>query len=445
MKSKIKSIIAKISKRKLVKNFLLIFTGQGIASIFTLVATVLIIAGIGSEQHGILIVVQTYATFFFSLFSFKTFHALIKYLVKARQNKNETDVKMYIKWSLVLDVGSLIFMFIMGILLRDPVIKLMGWPNEMRQYVILYLLIQLVNINGTTTGVLRSYEKYNYVVRGQIISTLIRCVGYTICFAIRRDFVSFFIAEIIATLSNYLLLIYYTYKVLKAENLLDFYKVKLKNKKEFLKFNLYNNLTVTLDLPVNQVTQLIINKYLGFAANSAYSVFEKLGAIINKLGDPINQIIYPEMNLHIAENNIDAAKKLSRKLKKLMIVVFAGSACLTLLTYRLWFHILIPDGNGYLWAFVLYLAFVSYVNGAMGTHNLFLALGYVKYNIPILVVVNSLYLVFLFIAVQKIGLIGVILVYLIQAMSMVLIKELILKKNQYKEYVSKPRRRKSNA
>lgn len=439
LKSKIKKIIDKISKRKLVKNFLLIFTGQGISSIFGLLATILIIGGIGSEEHGVLIVVQTYATLFYSLFSFKTFQGLIKYLARARQKNNKTDIKMYIKWSLVLDVISLILMFIIGILLKNPVIKLMKWPVTMKKYVIIYLATQLFYIQGTTIGVLRSYEKYNYVVRSQIISNVVRCIGYGFCLMLSRNFISFFIAEMIATLSNYMLLIIYTYKVLKQEKLLDFYKIKLVNKKEFLMFNLYSNLTSTLDLPINQITQLIVNKYLGFAANSAYNVFEKLGTIINKLGDPINQIIYPEMNLKIVENDIETAKKLSRKLKKLMLVIFIVTAGGTLLTYPLWFHLFIDNVHKYLFAFILYLAFISYVNAAMGTHNLFMALGYVKYNVPILIVVNTIYLLILFYGIQIIGLTGVILAYLLQSVGIVIIKEIILKKNKYLEYSPKKR------
>ena len=433
MKQKIKKIWDKLSRRKLVKNFLLIFTGQGISSVFGLLATILIIKGIGSNKHGILIVVQSYASLFYGLFSFKTFQALIKYLAQAKKEKNKNDIKMYIKWSLVFDISSLILMLIVGILLRDPVIKLMGWPVEMKKYVILYLITQVFYIQGTTIGVLRSYEKFDYVVKGQITSNIVRFLGYGICLLINKTFISFLIAEIVAVMTNNILLIYYTYKVLKQEKLLDFYKVKLKNKKEFFVFNIYSNLTSTLDLPINQITQFIINKYLGFAANSIYNVFEKLGTIINKLGDPINQIIYPEMSLRIVENDYESAKKLSSKLKKLMLGIFLIVAVGTLITYPLWFHLFVSEPNKYIFSFILYLAFISYANAAMGTHNLFMALGYVKYNIPILIVVNIIYLLFLFYGIQMIGLTGVILAYLLQSIGMVIIKEIILKKNKYKE------------
>lgn len=430
MKRKAKELL----KRNLVRNFLLIFTGQGISSILTLISTVLIIKAVGSEKHGILIVTQTYALLFYSLFSFKTFQALIKYLAKARKEKDEEKIKMYIKWSLVLDVGSLFIMLVVGILLQNPVLHLMKWPSEIKSYIIIFLVSQLFYIQGTTIGVLRSYEKYNYVIKAQIYSNVVRVTGYLGCLFLYNEFLAFIIFEIIASMVNYLLLIFYTIRVLKEERLLDFCKVKLKYDKEFISFNIYSNLTSTLDLPINQVTQLIINKYLGFTANSVYNVFTKLGSLVNKLGDPINQIIYPEMSKKVVDGDNNGAKRLSHKLKLLMLSVFAVMAVGTLVTYPLWLHYFINEPEKYLLSFIVYLAFISYSNAAMGTHNLFMSLGYVKYNIPILLIINIIYLVLLFYLIQSFGLLGVISAFFIQAIGVVIVKEIILRKNNYEEY-----------
>ena len=202
---------------------------------------------------------------------------------------------------------------------------------------------------------------------------------------------------------------------------------------DFLKFSIYSNLTSTIDLPVNQITSLIINKYLGFEATSVYNVFGNIGSIINKLGDPISQIIYPEMNKMINQKNLKGAQKLSYRLKIIMLAMFCGGALVVSTTYSLWLKILISNPNVYVIPLILYIGYSCYANSAMGTHNLFMALGYVKYNIPILLVVNIGYLVILFFAVQKYGLTGVIITYLIQAFAVVLIKELIMKKRNYQE------------
>lgn len=427
--------VKKLLSNKIIKNFLLIFTGQGISSVFGLVSTLLMIAGIGSGGHGIIIMTQTYATLFFSLFSFKSFQGLIKYLAISKAEQNMEAQKLYIKWSFIFDVCSLLLMFVAGILLRDFMIGFMGWDIEIKKYVSIFLFVQLFDVQGTTIGVLRSFEKYDYVIKALIISSAVRCFGYAVSFFAFKTFEAFFIAEAFATWVNFALTDLYTVKVLKDTNLLDFYKVPLKFKKDFFMFNLYSNFASTLDLPVNQITQLIINRYLGFAANSAYNVFERLGTIINKLGDPINQIIYPEMNNYIVQKEIPKAKKLSLRLQLLMFGIFIVTGVGTLITYPLWFHLFIPDVHAYLYTFVLYLGFICFVNAAMGTHNLFMAMGYIKYTIPILVVINPLYLVLLYFLIQWLGLAGVILSYFIQAVAVVAVKEVILYRHHYENIV----------
>lgn len=201
----------------------------------------------------------------------------------------------------------------------------------------------------------------------------------------------------------------------------------------FLKFSLYSNLTSTIDLPVNQITSLIINKYLGFEATSVYSVFGNIGSVINKLGDPISQVIYPEMNKMISQKDVASARKLSNHLKLIMLSLFSISTIFVVATHSLWLKYLISNPNEYVIPLILYIGYSCYSNSSMGTHNLFMALGYVKYNIPILLVVNAGYLGLLLFSVQHYGLTGVIATYLLQALAVVFIKEVIMRKRNYQE------------
>ncbi len=433
MKNKIKYYKKRASESKLVKNFFLIFSGEGVSSVFGFLATICIINALGSYQHGILVAIQTYTNLFYGLFSFKTFQALIKFLAKAEIDENEEDSKIYIKWSVLLDGFCLGATLIFGVVLKNLVINLMGWDDKISEYCVIYLCVYMLYFQGTTIGVLRYFEKYKYVVISNVVCSFIRCLGFAFCFLMKYDFFVFFVIDCIGNAAKFILMDFYTIQTLKQHKLLDFYKIKLRMRPDFLKFSIYSNLTSTIDLPVNQITSLIINKYLGFEATSVYNVFGNIGSIINKLGDPISQIIYPEMNKMINQKNLKGAQKLSYRLKIIMLAMFCGGALVVSTTYSLWLKILISNPNVYVIPLILYIGYSCYANSAMGTHNLFMALGYVKYNIPILLVVNIGYLVILFFAVQKYGLTGVIITYLIQAFAVVLIKELIMKKRNYQE------------
>lgn len=435
MQKIIKLIKDKFLSNKLVRSFILIFSGEGIGSFFGFFATILIINTIGSYQHGVLVGVQTYTNLFYGLFSFKTFQSLIKYLAKSESEKNKEMSKLYIKWSVLLDFSCLFLTLFFGYSLKNKVIQIMGWDNEISKYCIVYLLVYMLYFQGTSIGVLRFFENYNYVVRANVSCAVIRCVGFFFCFLFKLKFIVFFLIDCIGNLLKFTILDYYTIKTLKEHHLLDFYKVKLRICPDFLKFSFYSNLTSTIDLPVNQITTLIINKYLGFDATSVYNVFGNLGSIINKLGDPISQVIYPEMNQRISQKDITGAKRLSYRLKILMLGIFICGALFIYFTSSIWLHLFITEYSSYVFPLILYVAYVCYANSSMGTHNLFLALGYVKYNIPILIVVNSIYLVMLLYSVQRYGLTGVIITYIFQAFAVVFVKEIILRKNKYREFI----------
>ena len=250
----------KVINNKLFRNFLLIFSGEGIGSIFGFFATFFIINTIGSYQHGILVGVQTYTNLFYGLFSFKTFQSLIKYLAKSEASNDTEMSKIYIKWSLLLDFFCLALTLICGLFLRNLVISIMGWDNAISKYCAAYLIVYLLYFQGTSIGVLRFFENYHYVVKANVTCSLVRCIGFLICFLLKMDFIVFFAFDCIGNLIKFIMLDFYTIKTLRQHNLLDFYKVKLKMCLDFLKFSFYSNLTSTIDLPINQITTLIINK-----------------------------------------------------------------------------------------------------------------------------------------------------------------------------------------
>lgn len=161
MKNKIKCIENKVRENRLAKNFLLIFSGEGVSSIFGFLATIFIINAIGSYKHGILVAVQTYTNLFYGLFSFKTFQALIKFLAKSEKDNDVTMSKIYIKWSVLLDASCLIATLFFGIILKNSVINIMGWDAKISEYCILYLCIYMLYFQGTTIGILRYFENYN--------------------------------------------------------------------------------------------------------------------------------------------------------------------------------------------------------------------------------------------------------------------------------------------
>lgn len=428
-----KKIIKKVKENRLVNNFIVLLTGEGIGSVFSMLSFAIIIAAIGNEGNGMIISVQTYCILINSVFGFKSFQALIKYISNCIEKKDNNKIEEYIYQSYILDIAAVILATVFSFIFLGIYAKIMGWNLELIWYAKIYIIAFVFQIQGTPLGILRGFNRFNYITYNNVINAFFRLLLYSLGLVMNFEFEYFFFVETILVISQNIILNLLAYKTLKKNDLNKFYKRKIKIEKRFFMFNLYSNIASTIDIPVGTLTQAIINKYLGYADLSAYKAFEKIGSMIGKLGSPLSQIIYPEMNLLIARKEYKAAKRINDKLFIGISLIGCFMIIGTLVTYRFWLGYFIDGYQEYVISLILYLIFIVFVNGTVGVHSLFMALNYIRYTVPILLFVNILYLMLIYSVIKPLKLNGVILSLLIQAIAVVIIKVVMMKKNSYKE------------
>ncbi|WP_066874752.1 lipopolysaccharide biosynthesis protein [Clostridium mediterraneense] len=425
--------IKAIKENKLVKNFIVLLTGEGISSILSMLSVILIVKAIGLEGNGMILSIQAYCLLLTSIFGFKSFQALIKYISKEIQKENFEKVKNYIKQSYFLDIVAAVITMIVSFIFVNLYSKFMGWNNELLRYSYMFIVATVFQIQGTPIGILRIFDKFNYITYNNVIVSVLRVIFYLIGIFMGLKLNYFMYIELFLYVLPNITLNYLSYRTLKENKLQDFYKVKFKIDKNFFKFNFYSNISSTIDIPISHLTTIMINKYLGYSEISIYKIFEKIGSLIGKIGSPIGQIIYPELTEKISKKEYKKAKNMS---DKLMYYIGGAGIVLTIfayLTHKLWLWIFITDYGDYIYPLIIYLLFTVFINCTVGVHNLFLALNYIKYTIPILTIVNLVYLIIMYILITQIGLSGVIISLFLQAVIIVALKIIIMKKNSYEE------------
>ena len=425
--------IKAIKENKLVKNFIVLLTGEGISSILSMLSVILIVKAIGLEGNGMILSIQAYCLLLTSIFGFKSFQALIKYISKEIQKENFEKVKNYIKQSYFLDIVAAVITMIVSFIFVNLYSKFMGWNNELLRYSYMFIVATVFQIQGTPIGILRIFDKFNYITYNNVIVAVLRVIFYLIGIFMGLKLNYFMYIELFLYVLPNITLNYLSYRTLKENKLQDFYKVKFKIDKNFFKFNFYSNISSTIDIPISHLTTIMINKYLGYSEISIYKIFEKIGSLIGKIGSPIGQIIYPELTEKISKKEYKKAKNMS---DKLMYYIGGAGIVLTIfayLTHKLWLWIFITDYGDYIYPLIIYLLFTVFINCTVGVHNLFLALNYIKYTIPILTIVNLVYLIIMYILITQIGLSGVIISLFLQAVIIVALKIIIMKKNSYEE------------
>lgn len=416
---------------KIFNNILTLFKGNVVVSIVGLINTALLISALGIDNNGIIFMAQSYAMLFNSLFNFQSYSAVVRFVPRV-MNDSKEKIIIYLKQGFFLDFTTALLGMFMAFVLLEPISKLMKWDETIVKCMAIYIIIILFSTTGTMAGILRIYDKFKEAVYINLVEVLSKFILFIIGFKLKQGIYYFLIVEIISVALAMLAFMWFSYKTIREQNL-HFKNIKWKIDKEFFKFNLYSNLETAADLPLQYITPFIINAMLGLSDITIYKVIEKVGALIYKVTFPISQAIFPDLSKRIAQNNLQAALGLHKKAKKIIFVLGSIIVIGATITAPLWLGILIPVTFKNVLAMSIYLAFVVFTNMFIALHSIFNLLGYIKKNIPIILFANIIYLVILFKFTGMFGVIGVILSKIIQSVIVISSKEIILRKNNYRE------------
>lgn len=430
-----KEKISNIKKNKLIKNMFYILSGDGISALISVFCLSIVINSIGLEGNGKIILAQTYCYLFNDIFNFQAFNAIIKFLPYYIKSNNVIKLQENIKFSYILDIVTAIIGFIAGQSALSIISKILNWNGSVVIFARLYLFYILFNVTGTSIGLLRLYNKFKYITYTSVISNVVKLILYIVGLVLSLDTFYFLVVEFIWEILKNILLNIYTIKVLKDNNLKDWNKVKIRNNPEFLKFNFYSNLVSTMDLPIGHITSIIINQFLGVQELSIYKVFEKLGKILTKLCSAAGQALYPEISFRIAEKKYKEVKTLILKVFK--VILLAGIIIIigTLLSGEIWIEMFIPEGDKYIVILALYFMTLTITNAFMGMNHFYTAMGFIKYSLAIIPLVNIIYLMFLPYLLKNYSVLGLIIGFLLQGIMVILSKVIVIYMKFYKKQI----------
>jgi O-antigen/teichoic acid export membrane protein len=168
-------------------------------------------------------------------------------------------------------------------------------------------------------------------------------------------------------------------------------------------------------IPVRQLDLLIMNQFLTMQVVGIYKFYKEIVGVIGRLGDPLNQALYPEYAKLIgndkAEDSLTVTRKLNKILLSVSIAVLAG--------YLLTSHFVISRffGEEYLAHMPAYylLVFLNCINLYLTPINsLFIAAGFARFSFFIVLGNNILYLAASLIGCMYLGIYGLVLAFALQ-------------------------------
>ena len=95
----------------------------------------------------------------------------------------------------------------------------------------------------------------------------------------------------------------------------------MKLNKEQIRFIWWTNLRTIVRIPVRQLDVLIINLVMTLEMVGIYKVYKEIVYIISKLGEPLNQAIYPEYAKLIGKDKSSEAISVTKKVMMILLAL----------------------------------------------------------------------------------------------------------------------------
>lgn len=410
---------------KLLKNFLNIFSGDALASLFSIISVSFITKGIGVEKYGYIVLIQGVVALIDGVFNFQSWQGFIKFFPEIKENKEK--IKELIKFSYFLDIGTAILAFLVLNIGSKFIGKIYNFSEEQLFFMMIFSIYILFNVQGTPIGILRSFNRFDLLRNQRVITALYNFILLAIGFLFKFDLKYFVFVFLTTNIFNGILINIYTLKVLKSNTLLDFIKSKFVFNKEFFKFTCLTNINSSLDIPIQYFDNLLIGKMLSLEQLGIYKICKTIAIVLDKVGTPIYQTLYPYFCEMIKENRKkEIIKKFLVVSTILATVCFCIIGSLNIFGFYLLEKFFSELVTKYKFQINLYLLMRSIGTIFIAIHPLFLALGYIKIETRIIFIANIVYAIILFKLINLFDLTGVIVAYGIQVILILFMKSMYI-------------------
>lgn len=400
------------SIHNIAKNAGIIFWGNSTSSAINLISFTIMAKQLGPGVLAIFVLAQTYTAIFSDIFNIQTWESVVKF---GPEKNNSNDLADVLNFNLGLDVVSALLACLAAISVSGVAIQWLHWDLSSHIYLIVYSLTNLTKMTTLTVGVPRLFEQFFPVAQLGILTAAVKLVGVVIAMRYSNNLPTYVGLFLSCEILNNLMISLFSVKLLNTKLQSHWWKRPIILDRRQLHFIWWTNLRSIIRIPVRHFDMLIIASVMSMEQVGIYKVYKEIGNVINRIGDPVNQAIFPEFTKLLSKRAIHSVIAVIKRSTVLL------SATGTILTFTLLFsaklllrHFFgeeyLPEINALYWLLILFG-----INFSIAPINsLFIAAGFARYSFLIVLLTNTLYLCCAFGFGAIFGMYGVIMAYAVQ-------------------------------
>ncbi|MEF1327668.1 lipopolysaccharide biosynthesis protein [Vibrio sp. M260121] len=403
-------IISSAAVRKAIRPLAMLFfssIGTGLISILSLY---IMVRALGVETYGALMLAFSYIMVIGAIINLQSVDALIKFIPYEKSPELKTTL---INKLLLVDVITAVFGFLVCYASIQFVSEALSWGSLISELLYSISFYILFNVSGTFDGIYRYYGYFKWISFRNFLVASILCALYYI--ASCKNYGVHYYALIIS-ISSLLVLVFDIFYFLLKRKEIDYRGFRFERVDvRVLKYTLISNLNSNIDLPIKKLSPILIANLMSLQDVGIYKILEKLGAVVLKVISVFLQFFGADISRLIASGNITKVLVLGRKFTILFII---GSSIILSIFYVSFESIVLyfsPEIATYKNEVFTYLFYVIIISSMFYQHTVAIYSGHEFKVLKLIFIVNFLYLCLMNYFVSTWGLIGLIILQIIQA------------------------------
>ncbi len=414
--------------KKIMANAGIILSGGAIASGLNLVSFTLMANRMQATSLAVFALAQTYAMILNDIFNVQTWESLVKFGTTTEQDHKKTC--SVVKINCVLDFCSAIVATGMALTLINPVSRLLGWNHLSTGIISLYSITILFNLTSLTVGIPRLFNRFASIAKIQIVVAGARlCVMLGLSFFPELSINPYIIVYLLTDIAANVAIIIFSLSLMQKHYGARWWREPFRISRKQRQFLWWTNLRTILRIPVRHFDMVIISSIMSLELVGVYRVYKEIAGTLPKIGDPVNQAIFPEYSRLINCGNSQDAIRTSKKTIAVMAFVSICIVLPMLLSVRLIVtNFFGATYTGWLPALQALIVFYGISFALIPVNSLFIAAGFAKSSFWVVLFTNSIYLATAYLLGKEIGIYGVVVAYAVQMLLNSGIKVLILNK-----------------
>lgn len=316
--------------RTLLKQAAALLSSSIFSSVLLFISFALTARSLGAESFGLLIIASTFVTLVDRLTNFQSWQALIKFGGDCFAQNNPKKLHQYIKSGFLIDLSSMLFSLTICLSTVYIIPPLLGWDNDVIDYVLICSIMLATNLVGTPTAILRLNSSVKPFVYASIATSITKLILVAIAFFNNASIYTFCLIWAVSISISHLIIIYSGYKTHLQQRAPSKALLSNREKRELYKFVAITNVQTSARAVTKEGDVMVIASLLEPSIVAVYKTAKQIAQFVNKLADPIKQLIYPEISKLAANKEYSLLTVFNHK-----IALFTGLAAFSVLAVYL--------------------------------------------------------------------------------------------------------------